>query len=326
MTETGSLSSEWIGGCGGIGPILSLVIDHSELLSVCMDLRQIRYFIAVAEDEHFGRASERIHIAQPALSRQIQLLEGELGVTLFERLPRGVKLSAAGVTFRDHCRKILVDLSHAVSETQAVSRGESGMLKLGFIEVAAWNGVIPETIMAFRRDNPNVTLVLNSMRSLDQVEGIYDGRIDAGFLYNPPQDPLLAVHHIARHHVMLAVPSASPFARRKSLDISELAGLPMIQFHRRASPAFHDELHRALFQSGVAVSVVHEAENEAEMLALVTTGLGNALVNECQKWRKPNGVELVLVNGLDVGLNLALVHRAQHALPALQRFLTFLRA
>ncbi|MBN9055452.1 MAG: LysR family transcriptional regulator, partial [Rhizobiales bacterium] len=87
-----------------------------------MDLRQIRYFIAVAEEEHFGRASERIRIAQPALSRQIQLLEAELGVTLFERLPRGVRLSAAGRTFLDHCNQILVNLDHAVSETQAVAR------------------------------------------------------------------------------------------------------------------------------------------------------------------------------------------------------------
>lgn len=289
-----------------------------------MDLRQIRYFIAVAEDEHFGRASERIHIAQPALSRQIQLLEAELGVTLFERLPRGVKLSAAGRTFREHCSQILIDLGHAVSETQAVSRGESGMLKLGFIEVAAWNGVIPETIMEFRRNNPNVTLVLSAMNSLDQVEGIYDGRIDAGFLYNPPIDPLLTIHPIARHKVLLAVPSSSAFAGRKSVDIAELSGQPMIQFHRRASPAFYDEMHRALFQSGIAVNVVHEAENEAEMLALVTTGLGNALVNQCQKWRKPVGVELLPVKGFEVGLNLALVYRTNHAVPALERFLSLL--
>ncbi|MET0173970.1 MAG: LysR family transcriptional regulator, partial [Agrobacterium vaccinii] len=100
--------------------IFSVVITDAVLLSIAMDLRQIRYFIAVAEDEHFGRASERIHIAQPALSRQIQLLEAELGVVLFDRLSRGVKLSAAGNAFRDRCTKILDDLGRAVSETQAV--------------------------------------------------------------------------------------------------------------------------------------------------------------------------------------------------------------
>ncbi|WP_235943015.1 LysR family transcriptional regulator [[Ochrobactrum] soli] len=289
-----------------------------------MDLRQIRYFIAVAEDEHFGRASERIHIAQPALSRQVQLLEAELGVTLFDRLPRGVRLSAAGRTFRDHCREILVDLSHAVSEAQSVARGESGMLKLGFIEVAAWSGVIPETIMEFRSSSPGVSLVLSAMTSLDQIEAIYDGRIDAGFLYNPPADPLLTIKPITRHSVLLAVPVNSEFAGRKSVNVSELAGQRMIQFHRRESPAYYDEMHRGLFQAGVAVDVVHEAENEAEMLALVTTGLGNALVNECQKWRKPLGVELLPVDGLDVGLNLALVYGASQSVPALTRFLSLL--
>jgi DNA-binding transcriptional LysR family regulator len=290
-----------------------------------MDLRQIRYFIAVAEDEHFGRASERIHIAQPALSRQIQLLEAELGVTLFDRLPRGVKLSVAGRTFREHCSQVLVDLSHAVSETQAVARGESGMLKLGFIEVAAWSGTIPETIMEFRRTNPGVRLVLSSMTSLNQIEGIYDGRIDAGFLYNPPSDPLLTIVPVIRHAVLLAVPVGSEFAGRKSVDASELSGQPMILFHRRESPTYYDEMHRGLFQAGVAVNIVHEAENEAEMLALVTTGLGMALVNECQKWRMPQGVKLIPVKGLDVGLNLALVHRSNHSVPALERFLTLLK-
>ncbi len=289
-----------------------------------MDLRQIRYFIAVAEDEHFGRASKRIRIAQPALSRQIQLLEAELGVLLFERLSRGVKLSAAGKTFRDHCAQILVDLGHAISETQAVARGESGVLKLGFIEVAAWSGLIPETIMEFQRSNPGVRLMLSSMTTLDQVEGIHDGRIDAGFLYNPPSDTSLTVLPISRHKTLLAVQANSALAKEGSVHISELAGQPFISFHRRQSPVYSDELHRGLFNAGVVVDVVHEAENEAEMLALVTIGLGVALVNECHRWRMPHGVKLLSVTGLDVGLELTLVYRPNHSIPALQRFLSML--
>ncbi|MDQ6438067.1 LysR substrate-binding domain-containing protein [Mesorhizobium sp. LHD-90] len=291
-----------------------------------MDLRQIRYFIAVAEDEHFGRASDRIHIAQPALSRQIQMLEAELGVNLFDRLPRGIKLSAAGRTFLDYGRKIMLDLGHAVSETQAVGRGEAGMLKLGFIEVAAWSGTIPEMIMEFRRSSPGVQLVLRSMTTLDQIEAVQDGGIDAGFLYNPPANmPALTVLPIARHAVLLAVQSDSALARRQRIDVKELAGHPLISFHRRQSPTYHDELHRGLFNAGVVVNVVHEAENEAEMLALVTAGLGVALVNECQRWRIPQGLSLIPVRGLDVGLDLALVHRTGHSLPALERFLELVR-
>jgi len=305
-------------------PIFSLARTDAELILNDMDLRQIRYFIAVAEEEHFGRASERIRIAQPALSRQIQLLEAELGVTLFERLPRGVRLSAAGRTFLDHCNQILVNLDHAVSETQAVARGEAGILKLGFIEVTAWNGVIPETIMAFRRNYPGVRLVLNSLSGLDQLQGIYDGRIDAGFIYNPPRDPLLVVSPIARHTVLLAVPRETELASRQFVDVSELAERPLISFHRRESPTYHDELNRGLFQAGVSANVVHEAINEAEMLALVTTGMGVALVNECQRWRPPHGIALIPVRNLDVGLDLALVYHRDHSVPALRQFLSLL--
>lgn len=290
-----------------------------------MDLRQIRYFVAVAEDEHFGRASERIRIAQPALSRQIQLLEAELGVMLFDRLSRGVKLSTAGRSFRDRCTKILDDLGHAVSETQAVARGEAGILKLGFIEVAAWSDAVPHTIMAFQKDNPNVDLTLTSMTTLDQIDAVHDGRIDAGFLYNPPADPFLTVLPVCKHNILLAVPAQSDLAQRRSVTMSDLVGQRFISFHRRESPAYSDELNRAFFKSGVAVDIVHEAKNEAEMLALVTIGFGVALVNQCHQWRKPHGVKLLPVSDLDVSLGLSLVYRTNHRVPALQRFLEILR-
>ncbi len=304
--------------------IFSVVITDAVLLSIAMDLRQIRYFIAVAEDEHFGRASERIHIAQPALSRQIQLLEAELGVVLFDRLSRGVKLSAAGRAFRDRCTKILDDLGRAVSETQAIARGESGVLKLGFIEVAAWSGAIPDTIMAFQKNNPGVDLTLSSMTTLDQIDAINDGRIDAGFLYNAPADPSLTILPVSKHNILLAVPAKSDLAQRPSVTMPELQGQRFISFHRRESPAYSDELNSAFFNSGINVDVVHEAENEAEMLALVTVGVGMALVNECHKWRMPHGVKLLPVTDLKVGLDLSFVYRTKNTVPALRRFLDIL--
>jgi DNA-binding transcriptional LysR family regulator len=168
-------------------------------------------------------------------------------------------------------------------------------------------------------------MALNSMTTLDQIQGIYDGRIDAGFLYNPPlNDPLLTVLPITRHAVLLAVQTGSPFAARESVDAQELNGMPLISFFRRQSPIYYDELHRGLFKAGVTVRIVHEGDNEAEMLALVTTGLGVALVNECQRWRKPQGIAFVPVTGLDVGLNLAFVYRSNHAVPALRQFLALL--
>lgn len=292
-----------------------------------MLLRQIRYFLAVAQEGHFRRAAERIRVAQPALSRQVALLEESLGVTLFERLPRGVQLSVAGRTFMEHCSRILADLDRAVAETQAVDRGRSGSLDLGFIEVAAWNGPLPRTILAFRRQNPGVGLVVHSMTSLDQLDGIRTGRLDAGFLYNPPADERgLSVLPVARHRVLLAVEAGSPLAGRKSIPMGELAGLPLVLFHRPQSPIYHDELTAAFLNANVPLNVAHLAHDEAAMLALVTTGHGAALVNECQKWRPPQGVAFIDIEGLDVFLDLAFVYRAGHMTPALRNFLEVLES
>src|SRR6201984_3758623 len=140
-----------------------------------MELRHLRYFVAVGEEQHYGRAALRLRVVQPALSRQIQDLEEEVGFELFERLPRGVKLSAAGKLFLEDARRILQEVNEAAARAARVARGQSGTLRIGFTESASWRGVVPESIRRFRERQPDAELQLNPATSLEQIEALRAG-------------------------------------------------------------------------------------------------------------------------------------------------------
>src|SRR6266436_236131 len=152
-----------------------------------MELRHLRYFVAVGEEQHYGRAALRLRVVQPALSRQIQDLEEELGFKLFERLPRGVKLSPAGKLFLEDARRILQDVNEAAARAARVARGQSGTLRVGFSENASWRGVVPESLRRFREIQPDAELQLQPLPSLEQLEAIRSGRLDAGFVLDMPK-------------------------------------------------------------------------------------------------------------------------------------------
>jgi len=290
------------------------------MLSKIMELRQLHYFIAIADEEHFGRASMRLRIAQPALSRQIRLLEAELGIDLFERLPRGVRLTAAGRVFQDQCRQTLAHLSRGVAAAKAAAAGQLGVLRLGFIEVAAWKGLVPEAIRRFRAGFPGVDLTLSAMASGDQIAAVHDGRLDAGILYNAAPDPDLSALALTRHSVLVAVPEASDLAARADLGFDDLRDRVFVGFHRAASPRFHDDLATACAIAGFAPRYIAEMSGEADMLALVNAGVGLAFVNSCQRWRPPQAIRFLPVRDLEVNLELSLVWRSDNRSPALARF------
>src|SRR6202521_4802872 len=152
-----------------------------------MELRHLRYFVAVGEEQHYGHAAQRLRVAQPALSRQIQDLEEELGFKLFDRLPRGVKINPAGKLFLDDARSILQQVNEAAAGAGRVARGQSGTLRVGFTENASWHGVVPDSFRQFRQKQPDAELQLNPLSSLEQVEAIRAGRLDAGFVFNMPK-------------------------------------------------------------------------------------------------------------------------------------------
>jgi len=152
-----------------------------------MELRHLRYFVAIGEEENYRRAAQRLNVAQTALSTQIQNLEAELGFKLFDRLPRGVKLSAAGRLFLEDARRILQQVGEAAARPARVARGQSGTLRVGFTENASWRGAVPESLRRFRERQPDAELQLTPATSLEQIEGIRSGRLDAGFVFNVPK-------------------------------------------------------------------------------------------------------------------------------------------
>src|SRR6202011_3065376 len=188
-----------------------------------MELRHLRYFVAVGEEQHYGRAALRLRVVQPALSRQIQDLEEEVGFKLFERLPRGVKLSPAGKLFMEDARRILQQVSEAAARAARVARGQSGPLRVGFTENASWRGIVPDSFRRFRERQPDAELQLTPATSLEQIEALRSGQLDAGFVFNMPKiDAELDHLPVAMQHVELAVPKGHARARMKNVRLRDL--------------------------------------------------------------------------------------------------------
>src|SRR5467141_839615 len=287
-----------------------------------MELRHLRYFVAIGEEQHYGRAARRLRVAQPALSRQIQDLEEEVGFKLFERLPRGVKLSAAGKLFLEDARRILQDVNEAAARAARVARGKSGTLRVGFSENASWRGVVPESLRRFREIRPDAELQLQPLPSLEQLEAIRSGRLDAGFVLDMPKaDPELERLRVAIQRIELAVPTGHPLTKLKELRLRDLTDASFVWFPRRASPALYDRLMRECFRGGLkSPRIVQDGLNEAIILSLVATGLGVGWVLGTARWRCPKSVVITSVVDLNVPLLLALAWRKDNKSPLLASF------
>jgi DNA-binding transcriptional LysR family regulator len=287
-----------------------------------MELRHLRYFVAVGEEQHYGRAGRRLRVAQPALSRQIQDLEEEIGFKLFERLPRGVKLSAAGTLFLEDARRILRDVNEAAARAARVALGRAGTLRVGFTENASWWGVVPESFRRFREMRPDAVLQLQPSPSLGQLEAIRSGRLDAGFVFNMPDtDPELELLPVAVQHIELAALRRHPLTKLKKLRLRDLADATFIWFPRRESPALYDRLLHECFQGGVkSPRIVQEGKDEATILSLVATGLGVGWVLGTARWRCPKSVVIRPVVDLNLPLPLSLAWRKDNMSPLLASF------
>jgi DNA-binding transcriptional LysR family regulator len=288
-----------------------------------MELRHLRYFLAVGEEQHYGRASRRLRVAQPALSRQIQDLEEEVGFKLFDRLPRGVKLSAAGKIFLDDARRILQEVSEAAARAARVARGQSGTLRIGFAENASWRGVVPDSFRRFREQQPDAELQLQPAASFEQLEAIRSGRLDAGFLnFMPKADPELDQLLVATHHVELTVPKRHPLTKLTKLRLRDLTDAPFVWFPRYPNPAFYDRTMLACYRGGLkSPNIVQEGFNEATILSLVSTGLGVGWVLGTARWRCPATVAILPVVDLNVPLTLALAWRRDNSSSLLTNFI-----
>ena len=288
-----------------------------------MELRHLRYFAVVGEEQHYGRAADRLGVAQPALSRQIRDLEEEIGFKLFDRLPRGVRLSVAGKLYLEDTRRILQSVDEATTRAARAARGESGTLRIGFAENASWHGVVPDSFRRFRQQRPRAELQLQPTSSLEQLDAIRSGRLDAGFLnFMPKADRELDQLAVAIHYVELAVPKRHPLSTLKKLRLRDLTDVPFVWFPRRAGPALYDRLMHECYRGGLkSPRIVQDGLNEATILSLVSTGLGVGWVLESARWRCPGTVAILPVVDLNVPLRLSLAWRRDNASPLLARFI-----
>jgi DNA-binding transcriptional LysR family regulator len=287
-----------------------------------MELRQLRYFLAVGEEQHYGRAAKRLRVAQPALSRQIQSLEQEIGFKLFERLPRGVRISAAGKLFLQDARLILNDLNDGTASAKRIASGQSGILRVGFVESISWHGIVPDSLRRFREQVPDAELRLKPLSSIEQVAALQANSLDVGFVVvSANTDDHLAQSRVSVVQFMLAVPCEHKFTKTKVLRLNNLVDTPFVWFPRRLFPAMYDRLMAECARGGLLKPrIIQEAENESMLLGLVACRLGVAFVSSDSRWRCPPGVTLLRVADLDFQIPFALMWKKENRSPLLAKF------
>ncbi|WP_299624535.1 LysR family transcriptional regulator [Pelagibius sp.] len=277
-----------------------------------MELRHLRYFVAIADHGGVRPAADRLNVAQPAVSRQIKDLEAELGIALLRREGRGVVLTDAGKVFAEEARAVLERTAAAVDKAQRVARGRGGTLRIGLLENASWSGPLPSALNRFARAYPDIQLDVVPLGSVAQIDAVRDGLLDAGFVYR--QDNLvegaLVAHPLATDDVVLAASIDTAFDREGPLEPEDIDGLPMVAFPREAAPAYFDRLNAALAALGLEPRIVQRAATETTILSLVSAGVGCALVNSANRQRPPRGVQFREVRGLSVPLAFVFIHRA----------------
>ncbi|MBD2303859.1 LysR family transcriptional regulator [Nostoc sp. FACHB-190] len=243
-----------------------------------MELRHLRYFIAVAEELHFTNAAQRLHIAQPPLSQQLQQLEAEIGVKLFHRkTKRQVQLTEAGKVFLQEAYGLLQQLETAVALTQRIGKGQTGQLRIGFTSLAIYD-LLPLILREFRQQFLEVELVLLELTTSQQEQALKDSRIHLGFAHPPLVDNTLSYSCIQSESLVVALPSTHSLAQKEHISVESLLSEPLIMFPRYLAPGLYD-LVMGLFQKGdFKPHIVQEAIQMQTIIGLVSAQIGVAIV------------------------------------------------
>ncbi len=288
-----------------------------------MELRHLRYFIAVAEEGHVTRAAERLGMQQPPLSQQIRALERELGVQLLRRKPRGVEPTEAGRALLADARAILAHLERARSTTQRTARGEQGRLAVGFTSSAPFHPFVPRVIRAFRETYPLIALTLDESGTIELIEDLRQERVDAAFIRTPVTDPMgLTVNPLLEEAMLVALPSAHALARSTTpLPLAALAAETFIVYRRRSGPGLYDAIFAACHAAGFSPAVGQEAPRIVSTLNLVAAGLGIAIVPMSLQRMQMDGVTYRPLKGAQLRAPLLVATRRGDPSAALRRLL-----
>ncbi|AWN23543.1 LysR family transcriptional regulator [Deinococcus irradiatisoli] len=289
-----------------------------------MELRHLRHFVALAEEEHFGRAAERVFVVQQALSNSIKNLEDEVGVPLVLRTTRRVQLTPAGREFLAAARATLEQADQVIERARRAARGEVGRLTLGFVSGLAFGG-LPEVVRTFRELYPNVSVALQELTAQEQEAGLRAGQLDIGLMLLPVRDPAFASEALWRQELVGALPSSHPLTSRERLTVADFAQEAFVFFPRHIRATYYDQVMRWCASAGFAPRIVQEAIEVPTLLSLVAAGLGVFLPIRFFERLSLPGVTYRRVEGAPI-VDIVAVWRRQDDPPVVRAFLQVARS
>lgn len=266
-----------------------------------MELRQLRYFMAVADELHFGRAAQRLHMSQPPLSVQVGRLEREVGLPLFERSTRRVSLTPAGRHLQERARRILDEVDAVRAEMRDYVDGLAGQLTAGFVSSANYT-VLPEVVRLFRARRDRVNLTLLPLTSGEQFDRLRDGSIDVGIVRDEVPEvgssqPRLVTEVVFEERLVLCVPIGHPLAQRDEVTAEEVSSVPLIAYPRSLMPGFVDRVHEVLGLGAGGLRIAEEVVHQETALGFVAAGVGGSILPESVRQLVPPSIAVVPLAG-----------------------------
>jgi DNA-binding transcriptional LysR family regulator len=283
-----------------------------------VELEDLRALLVLAETLHFGRAAERLHVSQPALSKRIRRMEGRIGGPLLVRGYRAVQLTEAGRLLAGHSRHLIAEVSATLALTEQAVRGEAGLLRIGF-GIATIFGLLPDVVQRFRRAHPDVQLHLRDMSTPDQIGALVRGEIDVGFIRHRDVDGRLHLRHVLDERLVAALGPRSRWNTRAGLRSA--ASEPFIIIARSRSASFYDHVLSVCAAAGFAPRIAQEADELFTIVSLVRAGLGVSLVPRSAALMRIPGVRFYELGMPQAAWNIALAwHRDSERAPLVRRF------
>jgi len=289
-----------------------------------VELRQLRYFSAIAQEGSFSRAAKRLHVSQPPLSTQIRNLEEELGTRLLTRSNRGVSLTAAGQVFYEEIHAVLARLDSLRGKTLQADRGDVGLLSVGFVSIADY-GILPPALKSFRSRFPLVEVQLHELTTDAQIRELRGSRLDLGLGLAPVEEPDLVFRSILREELILAAPADHPALKDEAIELRTLYKASFIVPPRDIAPGLYDLTIRRCRSAGFAPRIVQNARQMQTVIGLVSCGMGVALVPASVRNLKRTGVSYRNLRGRPAQIELGVIERRESGNSLGQHFITALR-
>lgn len=281
-----------------------------------MDVSELRSFVVLAEQLHFGRAARSLHLSQPALTKQIRRLEAELGGALFERDTHGTKLTSSGQAFRGKANDLVQRFDRLVDEGRLLATGHAGTLSIGFGLTTL--ELVPRVIMSFRRALPTVDVSLRDMSTAEQMSALEGGQLDLGFVRVSPAIPAgYTVRRVARDQLAIVQPAAG---RQKPFALRDCREKSLVMIARSRSPGFHDHVLTLFAKHGFFPKIVQEVSEFTTALALVRAGMGITIVPASLRIEPDSGLRVDPIAGSDARWSVGACFRRQNPSPTLSRF------